>query len=1157
MKNSRSIDDLFERSRIARAVEAMQTVMERRRAAAAPLPTRRRFLQAGAAAALVGGLPLLSSCGGGGDSSTPEPGGVSQRTLFFNHSHLDHRGKSMSILMAGKTYPLRPIAEGAHVLARERANNQFLAAVGDEHITHFVEDVPVPDGVVSFHQGITDLGNGQWQLDAINMLLPETGSAEAYERARLRLGAGAALPLSAKRRHYGVRAAASPRDLFEEQALADTVSHAATLVAMHKDMLSLDATGAATVLNSHVMQDPGVDDIDDAISTLGSATAEATPGVPNATGWATLRPLMDANGQPRRIAAPGDPADGRIVYSVVVNDSLAPLVASSLTSVLPGVQADPSLGADVTARPPGSSLRGVLWVRKDGQPNVDGKAAALRGSAAASMAVKWIDNCQNHWLDLDASVTPLGDGTQQLSASYTNTGLRYLSCWIELYDEAGGLLQVGTMPGWNDNTWISAPAVSYNPQEDATKTRFNIGAIASLGTVMGIPVYTDPAFYGSLGIQCKLSNKVHKVRLYAGGLGYGSNNYPDTIPIGVAGTMFVNYALTVLFGVLGAIPDLDMVYGLVAAGGSALLFAIAAGTLDSLNGNNIFTAQFWLDQCFNLVNLVIGMIASANDPLIKAFGRGIAELLGEATAQASIEKAIPVVGWVLNAESIAAGIADFVLTTVTVAQSPFTYVTELVFTHDISVQINRDAGNDSTFPKAANVMTVIATFDDGKPWRQDIDLPVPAVSTLPPVVFAGVPFGGSVEIAVGFHQRALDGSVADNILLGRGTTGKLPNDDVTPYEITITEIAFPVGPSTRYRHIQRSYIGDDGRHEWVVEGAPTTPPATFSCGSAGEVCQWNGIGVRQGANEAAQMVAYAWRGQNLAGGGDLHQLAVMNADTPGAGYAIGTDPNATGALNVAVSRNAAGTDSYYVDASSSNPLVRGITLDASGGPQIDGPTSNRAYGMLNLPSDALLLHPAGFLVSVSGANDRFEILSPPAQPLTDSDARTSKIAQVIGGTGNRPGLMRQVTAATITRDGTLLVVENGNNRIQAFDLGANPVRYFSNAPLPYVLPLTEMPPEQGWRHLDIQADFSGLLYVLSVNNNTGVYRLSIYDNLSKLQQALSVTEGVLAARIGLDHWRDLYTLNYQPITIKTSGAQPPVTEPSVSMWQPCALGTTC
>ena len=1150
--------DTFQRRQVAAAVQRLQAALEHaapRLRKHAPSPSRRGFLQTGMAAGLAAGLPLLAGCGGGDDKDSGSGGGASRQTLFFNYTHLDHAGKAMSIQMGQKTYRLKPIAEAPDVLTRERQTNRFLAAVPDQHITHVIEDVPLADGVAAFYYGVTDAANGQWTMDSVNIVLPQSATVAAYDRALAKNGGNTPLPVSAKRRKYGAPAATSAQDLHEEQALQDTVSHAASLVTMHKDMLALDATAAQTVVHSHVMQSIGVLDLDVQLAALGTASPETSPGVQNATGWATLRPLLDANNNPRRINAPGDPANGRIVYMPVLHPTMSLLVASAVNEVLPQVQNDISLGADVTAKPAGASLRGVLWARSDGRPTIDQSPGALAASAVPTMAVNWT-NGSNHWLECDASLTSPGDGTQQVTFAYTNTGLRYLGCFIEFLDEAGNPIEMGTMPGWSDGTWVSDPPnFQYSVSGDADKTRLSTGVVTSLGTVMGIPVFTDAKFYGGFGMTFRMPNTVSRVRLYAGGLGVGSNNYPDTLAGGVAATIFVNYVMTTLFATLGAIPDMDLLFGLVTAGGAALIYAIAGGVIDSTSGNSFLTPQFWIDQGFNLLNLLIGMVTSANDPLLKAFGAGLAGLIGEAVVESAIEKAIPVVGIVLNIEAALAGYADVELTTVTIAQSPFTYVTDLVLTHDVSVTINCDPGN-SSFPRGANLMTVIATFDDGKPHRQD--LPVPAATSTTSVVFRGVPFGGGVELAVAFAERALDGSVADNILLGHGTTGRQANDDKTAtYAITIVEIPFPVSQTTRYKHIQRSYLNGAGQHVWVVGPQPAAPPPQFQCGTAGQVCQFNGITVRQGTPNSPQMLGYAWRGQPPAGGGDVFQLAVMNADTPSAGYAIATSPPTGGGLDIGFSRQAGGTDNFYVDTSSGKGIIRGITLDGAGSPVIDGPTSNRAYGMLNLSSDALLLHPQGYLVSISGSNDRIETLMPPKAPVTDAQAEQMYIATVSGGNGSRPGLINGVTGATITKDGTLLLLEQGNNRIQAMDLGINPVRYFAKAPTPYLLPLAELPLDQGWRHLDIQADFTGLLYLLSFNTGSGVYRLSIYDQLTTLQNAISVTDGVIAARIGLDHWRDLYTLNFEPIVVQGSGTKPALTEPSVSLWTPCALGVTC
>jgi hypothetical protein len=1102
-------------------------------------------------------MPLLGGCGGGDDDDAP-----ATRTLFINYSHLERAGKPMWLQVNGKSYPVLPVSQAPHTLARERTRNNFLAAVDDRHVTHVVEGLPpAPADAVELQYAHTDLGNGQWTMDTFNIALPESGAAVAYARASARNGGATTLPMSAKRRKYGLPPAASARDLHEEQALLDTTSHAASLVTMHKDMMALDGAAAHTVVNAHVMQSFDVDDIDDAIGQLGSAAPQVSPGVVNPTGWATLRTMPDQNGAPRRVNLPGDPMDGHFVYAPVLHPTIATLVSQAVNNVLPGVQNDPTLGADVTAKPAGSTLRGALWARRDGKPTiVHTAAAAAAASSVPALDVQWPDG-QNHWLELDASLSTLPDDTLQLDATYTNIALRYLSCYIEFYDETGALLQVGTMPGFADGTWMSAPPGLGSPP--ASATRVPVGVVASLGTVMGIPVFTDSTFYGSLEITLKLSKDVNRVRLYAGGLGTGSNNYPDTIPGGIAGTVLMNYVLTILFGALGAIPDLDLAFGLLAVGASALLNAIAAITVDAENGNDPSSAQFWVDQGMNVMNVLIASIATANDPLLTKFGEGLTALIGTATAEGVIEKAIPIVGIILAIESAMAAAADVALTTVTVVQSPFTYVTDLVLTHDITVTINKDSG-DSTFPKEANVITAIATFDDGKPHRMDLAVTTakpdyPSADTPMQLTFTQVPIGGNVEVRVEFHQRAsLDGSDGGlDILLGAGTTGVLANNAQTAGVITIDEIAYPVGPNTRYKHNLRTYIGAGGAHVWVAEPGSSTPPSAFPCGSAGQVCAFNGITVRQGTSSTVPtMLGYAWRGQNASGGGDLGMQALLNADHPDRGYAVASDPRATAGLDIALSRNAGGSDNFYVDPVGEKPMIRGLRLDG-GAPGFDGPASNRAYGMLNLSSDTLLLHPAGFLVSISGANDRFEVLKPASAAVTDAVAQQQYIAQVLGNSGDLPGRLDEVVAATITKDGTLLMLENGNNRVQAMDLGGNPVQYFVNGTTPYFLPLDEMPTEQGWRHLDIQADFTGLLYLLSFNQQSGVYRLSIYDKLSSLQKALTVTEAVFAARIGLDHWRTLYTLNYQPITVQGSGAQPAMTEPSVSQWLPCTLGLSC
>jgi hypothetical protein len=130
--------------------------------------------------------------------------------------------------------------------------------------------------------------------------------------------------------------------------------------------------------------------------------------------------------------------------------------------------------------------------------------------------------------------------------------------------------------------------------------------------------------------------------------------------------------------------------------------------------------------------------------------------------------------------------------------------------------------------------------------------------------------------------------------------------------------------------------------------------------------------------------------------------------------------------------------------------------------------------------------------------------------------------------------------------GVVLVLEHGNNRIQAFDVGGNPVNYFDGQTSPVATLQTETGVEL--RRLDLARDALGYLYVLSYTGDGGSpddYRLDIHDPHGKF---LARTTGIAAGRMTVDPFRTLYTLNYQTV----AGA--PRIEPSVSQWIPVSPG---
>ena len=104
-----------------------------------------------------------------------------------------------------------------------------------------------------------------------------------------------------------------------------------------------------------------------------------------------------------------------------------------------------------------------------------------------------------------------------------------------------------------------------------------------------------------------------------------------------------------------------------------------------------------------------------------------------------------------------------------------------------------------------------------------------------------------------------------------------------------------------------------------------------------------------------------------------------------------------------------------------------------------------SWGRMTLPhiNDAVV-HPQGYVIAAHYAIDRLEVLRLPTEPSSDAEAVP---AVVIAGPGTRPGLLRGPRALSVTADGRVLVLEDGNARIQALDVHGNPVPSFAGARL--------------------------------------------------------------------------------------------------------------
>jgi hypothetical protein len=143
------------------------------------------------------------------------------------------------------------------------------------------------------------------------------------------------------------------------------------------------------------------------------------------------------------------------------------------------------------------------------------------------------------------------------------------------------------------------------------------------------------------------------------------------------------------------------------------------------------------------------------------------------------------------------------------------------------------------------------------------------------------------------------------------------------------------------------------------------------------------------------------------------------------------------------------------------------------------------------------------------------------------------------GLGTRAGLLSAPVAVAVI-DATILILEDGNQRVQAVDVSGNPVMLFKNG----TASTFALEQGTGIAYLDLGVEGLGYIYVLSYVNNgmtAADYRLDLYDPQGNF---LARTTGVAAARLAVDTFRNVYTLNYEVV------ANAPRIEPSLSQWNP-------
>ncbi|MGH3556890.1 MAG: hypothetical protein ACRDTK_05250 [Mycobacterium sp.] len=814
--------------------------------------------------------------------------------------------------------------------------------------------------------------------------------------------------------------------------------------------------------------------------TLVSAIQQQGPPAAD-SGWARLEPIVLTGGIPAKNSA-GDPIS-RLWLTGETLIALTPVIDAALASAL----------AD-------ARLKGVLWAVQEGlAPGQEsGGAAAPKWSLAP-------------FLTLAGVAFPAAgyDGTtRQLSLDCLGVLPRHLAVYAEFLS-AG---QPVAPAGWHSRL---PPGV---PQTLETATQKYLGVLAPNVAVAGLSLPTAPQAVG-----VTLPAGTDSVRLALGGLGSdGWTAVPDAA--GVMLSFVLDYALPAIIAAAGADAIASASAGwyqqIVAdADVRAQVIAAAARLLAENAIMDTATLLAWLAE--EVATLFL------DDDLA-----GLRATIDAEFGTDTVANAAPSLGWA--AQTLAATFASPAPAYSPLGAAPATQ--SLALAPDTAVTIEAVVVPDALrgdWPDAAQSYELVATYADGYVQRQggalDLDPAGAQIAASFPSVRTGAPITLTATVSDAAAKLMSGGTV---------TLPAVPTALGGAVRATVQVLDEPVVITAATRFARRRTLSytPGGGYAWIpaVTGSTTTTKQSLNCSpGTNSLCELVGITLQP----ATRSLGYTWRttdsgvpecasGSPVAESYSFQNVGVLDPAAMLKQITCGF----AGQPHLAY----AAADAVYLDPRVPRPALRPVSLGAPGPFDLGAQGSRGCFRAPDL--SAVALHPAGYAIGVSATGSRVEIVALSPVPVADADAPA---ARVVAGAGTRAGLVGAPVGCAVAPDGSVLVLDGANARIQAFDIEGNPVPVFEGSPL---APLRA---ETGAEYQDIAVSAAGLIYILS-NVNGGSqpsdYRLDAYSADGSF---LTRTTGVNAARIVVDSAERVYTLDYT--AIKAAGGR---TQPVVSQWSP-------
>jgi hypothetical protein len=1091
---------------------------------------RRQFVQYSAASSAVLGAGaafglLFSNTVAGkpddptarGKSGKPGKGPRKEfRTYMFDLRHLERENHDF-ILVAGQQRQ-RLKRTGSGTLRKMRRAHPILNHVPDEHFTHHLRLEMPRDALQLCHLQRVDRRSkdGSWHMGMMFTHHPSSALKHAHRRAVL----GEEQQRSrvhVKWKRYGIteEMRAAFDDPLGESIFKETSESATTLVAYHPELLSGEPNSAAHIHNNIIGPQATTGALADYLAYAGDD-------------WATMTELVDEDtGLPYRNSA------GDIQYVPEWSEGTATLAGEAMKPALTTSKNDTSLGVNVSGLDPtdiennddASPTNGAIWTIQDGMATVEQSGDDLLTDESVKYQFDNQTPGHGYRVVVDKVIAD-NSGSVTVDFKTKNNYVRYLALYVRYLDSNGNAIRLSDIaseirPGFIN--WDLKQNGEFDAYLEILNPQWNF---------FGIAVKTTTATF-----SVPVPSAASSILVLGGGLGTGSNHYPDTTPPGVIMTTMYNIAVPGMMLALGA-----------AAGYAKLTTSLQnTGLLASIIPLIVqLFADIAVDLSYNDPDVFNSLVASWATILLKqAAGpllTPVAEAIAEGLEIQILLDAIPYAGPMMSA-LVAIGLtAELIRTSVNVSNSPRVYVDTISLIHNIEVTVSPDPKNPAGFPAVADYMIVTLLFNNGSPIRAKRVFPGTTVTEPITVNFGEVPVGGLVQVNVGVYSKT--GWVA-----GYGQSDAVQNSPlefIQAIPITITENQVPIDAQTKYFHKESIVLDSEGQHIWR---ASTTPPDSVrpngQCDNVnGHICGMTGITV----STINASVGYSWEAYNTGvrecTSGALSQLYqfanISITENPQSGYLF-SNCGFSGVTRVVYDLLGRNQWNFYLDATGGKNYIRQIRLSPGGVSSFDDPNSNKAFGRLQFSSSALLLHSTGKIISISANEHKLEVLNLPQQAVADADA---PLSEVRSGEGQREGLMDGPIHAALTAQGVILVLEEQNKRIQAFDTSGNPVStQFDDGA--YWADLYD--PSGTATYLDLAVEYSGYLYVLSYTGNGPYeYHLDIYTSGGAW---LTRTTGINADKLAVNYWRDIFTLNYDVLTLP-DGSLPARTEPSVSHWIP-------